>query len=137
VAGGTSGTGDTRNGSLGADFLGRFNLIIDYPGRKIHIMANRSFEEEFHYGMSGIEIWVPVPDEHRYIIARIRQPSRAAMAGIRSGDEILSINGTPCGQLSLDDVYRRLLGKDGKKISMELLRKGHRITVHFHLENYI
>jgi hypothetical protein len=78
-----------QNGSLGSEVLRRFNLILDYPDKKIHIMANKAFNDEFHYDMSGLEIQIPVPDEHRYIIGRIRKQSRAELAGIRPGDEIL------------------------------------------------
>jgi len=126
-----------HNGSLGADFLRRFNMILDCPDKKIHIMANNSFEEKFYFDMSGLEILVPVPDEHRYIIAGIRTQSSAEPAGIRPGDEILSINGTPAIQLNLDEVYNCLLGDDGRRIRLELLREGKKIRANFRLEKYI
>ena len=129
--------GQGPNGSLGAELLRRFNLIIDYPDKKIHIMANSAYDDEFRYDMSGIELMVPVPYEHRYIISGIREQSKAALAGIRPGDEILTINGTPSDQLSLDDIYKSLLGNDGKKIRLELLREGEKIRASFRLEKYI
>ena len=126
-----------RNGSLGSELLRRFNLILDYPAKKIHIMPNKSFNDEFHYDMSGLEIQIPVPDEHRYIIAGIRKQSRAELAGIRPGDEILSINGTPAVKLNLDEIYKSLQGNHGKKIKLELLREDIRIRANFRLEKYI
>ena len=126
-----------RNGSLGSELLRRFNLILDYPAKKIHIMPNKAFNDEFHYDMSGLEIQIPVPDEHRYIIAGIRKQSRAELAGIRPGDEILSINGTPAVKLNLDEIYKSLQGNHGKKIKLELLREDIRIRANFRLEKYI
>ncbi len=126
-----------RNGSLGSELLRRFNMILDYPDKKIHIMANSAFDDEFHYDMSGLEILVPVPDEHRYIIAGIRKQSRAELAGISPGDEILTINGIPTIQLNLDEIYKYLLGNDGKKIRLELLRGDKKIRASFRLETYI
>ena len=126
-----------RNGSLGSELLRRFNMILDYPDKKIHIMANSAFDDEFHYDMSGLEILVPVPDEHRYIIAGIRKQSRAELAGISPGDEILTINGIPAIQLNLDEIYKYLLGNDGKKIRLELLRGDKKIRASFRLETYI
>ena len=126
-----------HNGSLGSEILRRFNMILDYPDKKIHIMANSAFHDEFHYDMSGLEIQVPVPDKHRYIIAGIRKQSRAEMAGIRTGDEILTINGTPITQLNLDEIYKYLLRDDGKKIRLELLREGIKFRANFRLERYI
>jgi hypothetical protein len=126
-----------QNGSLGSELLRRFNLILDYPDKKIHIMANKTFNDEFYYDMSGLEIQIPVPDENRYIIAGIRKQSRAELAGIRPGDEILSINGTPAVQLNLDEIYKSLHGNHGKKIRLELLRENIRIRANFRLEKYI
>jgi hypothetical protein len=130
-------SGNGRNGSLGSEFLRRFNMIIDYPEKMIHIKANKAFDDEFHYDMSGLEIQVPVPDEHRYIITGVQKQSRAGLAGIMSGDEILSINGTPCIQLGLDEIYKCFLGSDGKKIRLELLREDKRIRASFRLKKYI
>lgn len=76
--------------------------------------------------MSGLEILAPDPFEHLYFIAGVRKQSKAELAGIRPGDEILSINGTPTIQLHLDEIYHNLLGNEGKKI-----------RAHFRLEKYI
>jgi hypothetical protein len=126
-----------HNGSLGAEFLRRFNLILDGPGNKIHIMANGAIDEEFRFDMSGLELQVPVPDEHRYIIVGIRKQSEAERAGIMPGDEILSINGIPAIQLNLDEIYHYLLGNDGRKIRLELLREGKKTRASFQLRKYI
>jgi len=125
------------NGSLGAAFLRRFNLIINYPDKKIHLLANSAFDDEFQYDMSGLEILVPDPIEHRYLISGIRKQSKAALADIRPGDEILSINGTSTIQLNLDDIYNYLNGNDGRKIRLELLREGEKFRASFRLEKYI
>jgi hypothetical protein len=126
-----------HDGSLGSEFLRRFNMILNFPDKKIYIRPNSAFEEGFHYNMSGLEILATVPDEHRYIIGRVRAGSDAESAGIRTGDEILSINGIPCSGLSLDEIYKKLIGKAGKKISMVLLREDKRLRASFRLEKYI
>lgn len=45
-----------RNGSIGSEILKRFNLIIDYPNRKITLKKNSSFKDKFKYNISGIEL---------------------------------------------------------------------------------
>ncbi|WP_164914213.1 aspartyl protease family protein [Aquimarina sediminis] len=45
-----------RQGSLGGDILRRFDLVIDYPGRKISFKKNSFFDTPFHYNMSGLTI---------------------------------------------------------------------------------
>ncbi|GAA4277644.1 pepsin/retropepsin-like aspartic protease family protein [Aquimarina mytili] len=45
-----------RQGSLGGNVLKRFNLIVDYPNRKISFKKNSFFSKPFHYNMSGITV---------------------------------------------------------------------------------
>jgi len=46
-----------RHGSIGASTLKRFNVIIDYPHRKITLKKNtRFYNEPFKYNMSGLEV---------------------------------------------------------------------------------
>ncbi|MDH7444597.1 aspartyl protease family protein [Aquimarina sp. 2201CG14-23] len=45
-----------RQGSLGGSILKRFNLIVDYPNRKISFKKNGYFSKPFFYNMSGITI---------------------------------------------------------------------------------
>ncbi|MDG5492787.1 aspartyl protease family protein [Psychroserpens sp. SPM9] len=45
-----------RNGSLGAEVLRRFNLIVDYENSKITLKKNSNFKADFHYNRSGIVV---------------------------------------------------------------------------------
>ena len=45
-----------RNGSLGGEILKRFNIIFDYPNKKITLKKNRYFSNPFYYNKSGITI---------------------------------------------------------------------------------
>jgi len=45
-----------RNGSLGGEILKRFNVIFDYPNRKITLRRNSNFRNLFNYNMSGISL---------------------------------------------------------------------------------
>jgi hypothetical protein len=49
-------TSFTHDGSLGGEVLRRFDVVIDYPNRKISMIPNRSFDEGFYYNMSGIGV---------------------------------------------------------------------------------
>ena len=46
----------SRNGSLAGEILKRFNVIFDYPNKKIHLKKNRFFSNSFNYNKSGITI---------------------------------------------------------------------------------
>jgi hypothetical protein len=41
-------------GLLGNDLLRRFNLIVNYPQREIHLMPNTHFPEPFDYAYTGM-----------------------------------------------------------------------------------
>lgn len=45
-----------RNGSIGAEILKRFNVVVDYPNRRVTLRKNKHFSEPFNYNMSGIEL---------------------------------------------------------------------------------
>jgi len=47
---------NNRNGTLGAEILKRFHVILDYSGRKITLRKNSNFRAPFKYNMSGIEL---------------------------------------------------------------------------------
>ena len=45
-----------RNGSLGGKILRRFEVILNYPNKKISLKKNSHFYEPFNYNMSGIDL---------------------------------------------------------------------------------
>ncbi len=45
-----------RNGSMGGEILKRFNIVFDYPNRRMSLRKNSNFSTPFHYNMSGIEL---------------------------------------------------------------------------------
>ena len=45
-----------RNGSLGGEILKRFNVIFDYPNKKISLRKNSNFKAPFYYNKSGISL---------------------------------------------------------------------------------
>ncbi|NAS29614.1 PDZ domain-containing protein [Flavobacteriaceae bacterium R38] len=47
---------NNRNGSLGAEILKRFHVILDYNSKKITLRKNANFKSPFKYNMSGIEL---------------------------------------------------------------------------------
>ena len=45
-----------RSGTISGEILKRFNIIFDYPNRKISLKKNRNFAEPFYYNKSGISL---------------------------------------------------------------------------------
>jgi hypothetical protein len=45
-----------RSGTISGEVLKRFNIIFDYPNRKISLKRNRNFSDPFYYNKSGISL---------------------------------------------------------------------------------
>ncbi|MBL7113174.1 MAG: PDZ domain-containing protein [Bacteroidales bacterium] len=128
---------DQRNGSIGAEILRRFNVIIDYPNELITFVKNSDFLDPFSYNMTGIELSAPYPGINYYTISQIRKGSPAEKAGLLINDEIISINSTKVTELTMNDLYKKFQLKNGKKIKMLVNRNGERKRIEFKLEKFI
>lgn len=69
----------------------------------------------------------------RYVVVDVREFSPAAEAGIKKGDEILSINGKPIYQLKLFQLIDMFSREEGKRISMDIKRGAKVNKVKFYL----
>jgi len=128
---------DQRNGSIGAEILRRFNVIIDYPNELITFIKNEDFPDPFAYNMAGIELTAPYPGLNYYTISQIREESPAEKAGLLVNDEIISINRAKVSDLTMNEVYKKFQLKDGKKIIMVVNRNGEKKKIEFKLEKFI
>ena len=128
---------DQRNGSIGAEILRRFNVIIDYPNELITLVKNSDFLDPFSYNKTGIELTAPYPGLNYYTISQIREGSPAEKAGLLVNDEIISVNNSKVTDLTMNDLYKIFQLKDGKKIKLVVNRNGERKRIEFRLEKFI
>ncbi len=118
-----------RQGSLGAEVLGRTKLILDYPRSKALIKKGENFYAPFEFDMSGLILKKIPNDEIRYYVSEVRLGSPAYKTGILPQDEILSINKIPTFLWELSDIFKLLRSEEGKEIQLEMRRyQGNDIT---------
>ncbi|UOK41275.1 MULTISPECIES: PDZ domain-containing protein [Flavobacterium] len=72
-----------------------------------------------------------------YTIASVRKDSPAEVAGLKIGDKILKINGKNVSNLSKQKIDNMLHEEDGKKIEMEIERKGVKKEMKFKLKKIL
>ncbi|QNM86598.1 aspartyl protease family protein [Polaribacter pectinis] len=72
-----------------------------------------------------------------YIIRKVLQNSAADKVGLMQGDIILSLNGKPSHEFTLNDIINRFQEKDRKKIRITVRRNGEKIKFEFRLEKKI
>jgi|SRR5271156_1898087 len=91
-------------GLIGAQFLERFTVVFDNPGKRILLTPNRKYEDRAEYDESGLRIRADGPGFHRFVVTRIVPDSPANNAGIESDDIIVSIDNHPTQELSLTEI---------------------------------
>ncbi|WP_241738895.1 aspartyl protease family protein [Pontibacter beigongshangensis] len=120
-----------RNGNLGSDILKRFTVIFDYPHRQMTLIPNKRYKEPFHYNLAGFEVGTPIIGLKLYEVSHVVEGSPAHEVGLKLGDQILSINGQNCIEMSLQDVLGYLEKGPGKKLKIRLYRQKeiHQVTL--------
>jgi len=123
-----------RNGTLGAEILRRFYVIMDYPNKRLILHPNSNLKDEFNYNMSGLEVTNPMPGLPIFLISNILKNSPAFYAGLQENDQIISLNNSSHKSLTLNDINLLFQSQEDKKIKMTLLRNGEKIKTEFFLK---
>ncbi len=82
---------------------------------------------------SGIGIEVSMEDDEVVVVSPF-EGSPAAVAGIRPGDVIVSIDGIPVNTTTLSDTIGRMRGKEGTTVKIGILREGSTEPLQFSLK---
>ncbi|MCE9547852.1 MAG: S41 family peptidase [Planctomycetia bacterium] len=120
-----------RQPLFNAAVRGMTSLLDEHTG--FIVRANRErYQKELDQQLSGIGIEVHLDkDKKRLIVANtiVGNPHPAADAGLRSGDQILEIAGTPVDSLPLDDAVKLIKGPTGQPVSLRVLHEGDKTPV--------
>lgn len=111
-----------RQGSLGSELLGKTKLILDYRRERMMFKKGNKFSVPFDYDMSGIIPRMMPTDDVRYVANSVRKGSPAYNAGVRVGDEIMSINSIPADFWELSDIVKLFRSDPGREIRVSLRR---------------
>jgi hypothetical protein len=81
-----------RNGSVGGGLLSRFHVILDYFNESLYLKKAPGFKRDFNYNMSGIDLITEGSNFNRFIVHDVAVGSPAYEAGVKKGDEVISVN---------------------------------------------
>lgn len=126
-----------RNGTLGGEIISRFTVIYDYVRGKLYLKKNGSFKRKFFFNMSGITIKAVGARLNQFEIDEVRKTSNAYKAGLRSGDRLLTINGIETKSLNLKMINGSFNTKPGRRVKLEVIRKGRKMQYSFRLASPI
>ena len=105
-------------GLLGNDLLRRFNLILNYPKREIHLLPNIHFSDQFDYTYIGMATYYI---NGNILVDDVIKDSPADKAGILKEDIIVSINNNFSNNIM---QYKDILQTEKQKIRIIVSRNG-------------
>ncbi len=103
-------------GLIGSDLLRRFNLVINYPERLIHLSPNSHFNDPFDYSYTGMNFYFI---NGKVVITEVHPASPAEKAGFRPGDIIFGIDTNFSNNIQ---QYKALLQNTKEKVRILIFR---------------
>jgi predicted aspartyl protease len=120
--------GGPVEGLLGYSFLKHFRIAIDGERQRFWLDPARDPvpDRPYEYSQIGVQL---EDEDGALIVVGIVDRSPAARMGLRRGDEILSIDGTPMTGPDVLAAARMLEGPPGTGVTLELRRDPRRWTI--------
>jgi len=123
--------GQRVDGLLGVSFLARFEVAIDYPHRILWLDPIRPWKDPRPYEYCHVGLQLERRGD-RLTVAGLVENSPAASAGVRVGDDLVSVNGRSVDGQDVSVVNRLLEGPPGTRVTIGTRREGtvarHRLT---------
>lgn len=105
-------------GLIGNDLLRRFNLIINYPQREIHLQPNSHFFDPFDYAYTGMATYYL---DGKIYIEDIVPGSPADKAGLKPNDILMAVGNNFSNNIM---QYKTILQNANEKINLIISRNG-------------
>lgn len=112
-------------GLIGNDILRRFNIILNYPARQIHLVPNSHFNDEFDYSYTGMNMYFV---DGEIVADDVIEGSPAEKAGLKKDDIIMAVNSNFSNNIS---TYRNLMQTVGDKVTLLVSRDKQPIIISF------
>lgn len=100
---------------------GMVNSLNDPYSIYMDAKMYKEFRMETEGSFSGVGIVISVKDKHLTVVAPI-EGTPGEKAGIRSGDQIVKIDGKDTKDLALDEAVGKIRGKEGTEVVLTLRR---------------
>jgi len=105
-------------GLLGNDLLRRFNLVMNYPQREIHLKPNSHYLDQFDYAYTGMSIYY---NNGQIVIEEVEPGTPSDKAGLKPGDILVGVGKSFSNNIM---QYKTLLQSPNEKIKLIIRRDG-------------
>lgn len=110
-------------GVVGGKALERFTVTLDLPRRRLYLEPHGDSLEPDRLVGTGLTLSAEGETFDRYTVVAVIDSAPAGRAGIRPGDRLLAVGDRPAGELSLEEIERRLR-RAGESVEVEIGRGG-------------
>jgi hypothetical protein len=95
-----------RAGQLGYEALRRFTITFDYSRKRAYFESNPSFDEPYQFDHAGFILGAGGADLSTLTAFMVIADTPASAAGLREGDEILTVNSRAASTFTLDEARK-------------------------------
>jgi predicted metalloprotease with PDZ domain len=124
------------DGLLGSDFLKQFVVSLDLANDSLYLSPDPNFKAD-QDRFSTIGIQFAKDSTGFFTVMAVWSPTPASQAGLKIGDEILSVNGLSTIEMTQEDLSRQLHGESGRKIQVVIGSGGNQRTVRLESRNLL
>ena len=118
-------------GLIGNDLLRRFNLIVNYGQKEIHLLPNTHFRDLFDYSYTGLAMYLV---NGQVVIEDVLEGSPAEKAGFKPGDVLAGIDRYLGGSIQ---TYKNLLQDVGAKLRLIIVRDGRLFQIDLKVKSFL
>ncbi len=106
--------------NVGGNLFRRFTLTLDYGKQTMTLTPNAAFGQRDTYERAGLFL---LNRDGKYLVLDARPGTPAADAGLTKGDTIVSVDGKPAADMTLQQVRELFYGVPGTAIRMTVSGK--------------
>ena len=119
-------------GILGAEVIGRFNIVFDYSNFKLYLKPNAFYNDSFSFPVSGIRL---IKENDDVVIHSVDNGCYAHKKGIREGDKLIAVNNDHSKDIH---VYRHYLSLENSIATLTVMNsKGKKRSVKIRLKRLL
>lgn len=121
--------GDSK---LGLDYLSRYRVVLDFPGRKIYLNKGAKYDARHRRDMAGLH---PTLVDGEMIVTFVAKDGPARRLGLQVGDKLEQVDGRDASSYTSFQLRELFTAGDGQHIALTYSRAGQTKQVNLVLDD--